>query len=244
MIRDIIAGTSSTLSSNSSLPPALLTNLVAWWKMDETSGARANSVASSVGSIDGTGHTSTSGLINNEIVCNVANPCPYVPYDALLDLSGKDFSFSFWWTTPTLDPSYNTILRKLGSLTEQDFSFYRMASGQFAISAYTGSPIISDVGTGTASNIVANTRHHVVLTFNNTTKVFRFYTDNNNAGTITVTGQNVGNTASGALQLSGYSYLGSPVYADKYDEFGVWTNRELTAGEVSQLYNGGLGVTY
>ena len=37
----VVAGKSSTPQA---LPPSLLTNLVAWWKLDETSGDRVNSI--------------------------------------------------------------------------------------------------------------------------------------------------------------------------------------------------------
>ena len=228
--------------SGTQLPAGLFANLVAWYKCDETTGDRLNSVVGGANNMVGNTHGSTSGILGNAMLLSTSVEAPRVPYNSAIDFSNKDFSISMWFRQPST--GFNSILRKLGAGGGQDFSFYSNNSGRFQVSSYTTSPNIPDLTTSVPTGLTSGGLHHIVVTFNNTSKIFSFYTDNVARGTIATGGGSVGNIASGSLWLGTYSAGGNAEQAYRYDEIGIWANRVLTAGEVTSLWNSGLGVTY
>ena len=227
----------------------LLVDLIAYWKLEEAGGTRYDSHGSydlteSVGIDSGIGVKGNCAISNSyydDFRSLSISPSPY-------DSVGESWSLSFW----------------IAANGEQDtFHMFPNAWGNcclFEILTIDGNLIVQgrlwcdgqDGGTYTdvrKSGIYAGGFVHVSISHHLPTKTVRVYYNGVEEHVVTYTTSL--NSVSGAStyentilsmfagDTSGTGYAGP----GKMDEVGIW-GRELTAGEVSALYNGGSGITY
>lgn len=221
----------------------LYANLVAWWKLDETSGSRINSVSLGYGTLSPVGTpTSVTGIIANgaQNTGNILSGFKAV-YDANFDFSGKDLSFSMWLNIPV--NTVHTLFRKVSDNgAVQDFSIY-LNDTTFQVASYTGAPTIPDNTTTGTISPPTGVWFHFAFTFTLATKTFRYYINGVLSGTL-VTAGNIGNDVTAHLFVGSESNATPCTFAFSYDEVAIWTGRVLTLTEILSLYNGGNGVTY
>lgn len=226
---------------------ALSTNLVSCWKLDESSGNAADNLGSNTLTNNNT-VVYTTGKFNNAADFETGTVGQSLSItDASqsgLDITG-DISIAFWWKPE----SHNT---------EQYFvSKFPLVAGQrsyrFGFDGATSfSLTYSDDGTGNAGhqeNITIGTGtindaqfYHIAMTFKASTKTLTVYKDGTSLGT------GAGGTATSIFNGTADFTLGNYQNAllnqgtdGLMDEVGIWS-KELTAAEVTSLYNAGTGL--
>jgi hypothetical protein len=229
----------------------LLNGLVAYWKLEEASGTRYDSHGSydlteNVGIDNGTGVKGNCAISNStyyDLRSLLITPAPY-------DSVGSSWSLSFWMSTNGEQD------------TNQMFPNAWTNCCLFAITTLDGvltvggtvwhDPIGQNQPTSTVvskSGVYGGGFVHVAVTHNLATKTVRVYYDGVEehmfvyndvlCGVSPLNGFENDILSMFAGDISGTGYAGP----GKMDEVGIW-GRELTAGEVSALYNGGSGITY
>lgn len=222
----------------------LITNLVSYWKLDESSGNAADSHGPNT--LTNTNTTAyAAAKLNNGADFEAGSSQSLSIADA--SQTGLDFttalSFSLWFKLESAPGTQmNFINKHAGGGNEQYFLAYRTASTpNFRLS-------VDKTGNGTAQDILGvdttfntATWYHVVCTWDGATKTAKFYINGTQSGTDQV-GANVDTIFNGtdafALGVPGAEYFDGIM-----DEVGAWS-KVLTSTEVSQLYNGGTPLPY
>ena len=226
---------------------SLLTGLVSYWKMDESSdGSGAVTRNDSHGSNNLTDNNTTpsgSGIINNGANFQVANSEYLSITDAAqsgLDITG-DLSISVWVKFTSTTEVVTFVDKTGGNTAGQRAYFFDYYAGSLAF-------LNSADGTANSQQTVAWSPstaiwYHVAVTFESSTKAKKFYVDGSQQGT-TQTGVYTGIFNSAAPFNIGY-YAEAPGYYTNavLDEHGIWS-RVLTGAEITSLYNGGVGLSY
>lgn len=217
---------------------ALDSNVIAYWKLDESSGNAADAT--------GNGYTLTNtntvgyatGLINNGADFGNNNTNKYLRGTLVdPDSYNSGFSISFWvnWNaSPSADDifgwqdsSWSGVWAGFANATTAAFRF--------------GNGVTSDGGTSTftVSTLSTGVWYHFVMVHYAGANIY--YMDGVPLGG---RGNAVTLSGSGTGFDIGKTYSATVNYASvKVDEFGIW-GRALSQTEVLQLYNGGSGIQY
>lgn len=227
----------------------LLTNLRAYWKLDESSGNAVDS--SGLGyTLTNTGTTAyAAALINNGADFGTANASKMLTNASNAGVTGGAVTLSTWVkirTEPT-NQTYRLIAQADGaggsSFTRYEIDYIDSAGTKtlkWQRENPGGAPgfhnVTETVTLGTAG------WHHLVLSYDGST--ITAYRDGSSKGTVSSSGN-------GSVSFGAYTGLGGVVdsntvgnSASAYiDESALW-DRGLTGAEVTSLYNSGLGFTY
>jgi len=204
-------------------PSPLLTDLFAYYTLDEASGTAVDSLGSRNLSAFNS-PVSTTGKIGNARAFDAASSQRLSSVATDFSISG-DFGISLWWST-TIIGDGSPILNIGDDYNQCDIG--HAASGR--VTAYLGGLSNSAISSTT---LTAGTLRHLVATRIGSS--WRVYV-NGVAGTAAT---NSTTPASGKLTLGAASFqFGDCVI----DELGFWS-RGLTADDVSLLFNGGSGRT-
>lgn len=207
---------------------ALSTNLVTYWKLDESSGNAADSVGSNTATNSNV--TYGTGKINNAAVFNGSNAA--FTFTTVPVTGSSSFSVSLWLKGGSL-VSGMTALHFGTDASNQAFTVYLDASSKIAAN-FTG-------GGG-----------QVTATTSLSTSVFQMYTvtyDGNNVrlyvnGTLENTSSSYTSANIGTTNKFIGKYAGSVNWWNgSIDEIGMWS-RALSGSEITQLYNSGNGNQY
>jgi len=221
----------------------LTDNIVSYWKLDESSGNAADSVASNTLTNNNTA-TFVAGKINNGTDLESDSFQYFSIADASqtgLDLSG-DLSFSMWIKAESLSASTERplISKRVGADNQRSYHFKLGSSGSgIGLLWYTdGSTIGGNLSVAWTPSTA--TWYHVAVTKSSTTA--KFYIDGAQQGT-DQTGSNA-TIFNGTAPFELGAFVDSPEYWDGIiDEVGVWS-RALTDAEIISLYNSGAGLSY
>jgi len=232
----------------------LLNGLVAYWKLDETSGQALDSHSthdSSTVSVTIQGDTGKIGTSYN-FVWTSSNYVSIPSHDDFNFSSGVGvdvpFSVSYWINIPAEPRAWNGIIvrNETGGTNAQWAIEYEhgvhkwtylqlFTNASDIIQAYTGYDL---AGVGWTHFVITydglKDYTHVKIYINSELHT----TYDLSVGTYT----GMSNTASDPISLGRWQtgdYL-----SGNLDEIGVWKNRVLTEAEVSTLYNGGDGLAY
>lgn len=207
---------------------ALSTNLVTYWKLDESSGNAADSVGSNTATNSNV--TYGTGKINNAAVFNGSNAA--FTFTTVPVTGSSSFSVSLWLKGGSL-VSGMTALHFGTDASNQAFTVYLDASSKIAAN-FTG-------GGG-----------QVTATTSLSTSVFQMYTvtyDGNNVrlyvnGTLENTSSSYTSANIGTTNKFIGKYAGSVNWWNgSIDEIPIWS-RALSGSEITQLYNSGNGNQY
>lgn len=221
---------------------ALTDSLVAYWKLDEASGPRAdshgsntltdnNTVASAAGKVATAGDFEFS---NQEYLSRADN--------ADLSTGDIDFTLQAWvrLESETAD-GYSAIMGKWGAAGGREYLLYYLngVGFSFSVSSNGTNPTDLTSGFGTQTNGTWYLIHAWHDAANNQLGI------SVNAGTPTTTSYSAGVFDSGSEFVIGRNTGGGPggYFDGLIDEVGFW-KRVLTSGERTQLYNGGSGLAY
>lgn len=217
-------------SGGSSPPSPLLNNLVAYWKLDETSGTRFDSTANSNDLTDNNSVGSVTGVVGNAADFDGTNYLS-APNDSAFNTTGE-FTVTVWIYSTIVTGAQGVVgVWHVGGrqwLIVRQSSLLRFYCSSTGINfTYISSP----VPTNTWSFVAAGYDGSNI-----------FISLNGGAMTTTpFTGPIYG--ASGQNLEVGAYFGGSYLFYGLIDEIGIW-HRALTASEITQLYNSGNGLTY
>jgi hypothetical protein len=205
---------------------ALETNLISGWSMEGNSndvGSGGNS-----GSDTAMTYATANGKIKKGALFNGTTSNISIANNANLNFVNAAFSVSLWFNSPNTN-----------SLDWVDKSQTSTSNG-WRIDYINGLRAIGSTTYNPAYSISANTWYHVVFTFDGSA-TGKFYVN----GTIVGSGGTYhnNNAWTGALKLGVNSAGNAEFYSGNLDEVYIWS-RELTAGEVTSLWNGGSGLTF
>lgn len=205
---------------------ALTDNLVAYWKLDESSGNAADATGNGNTLTNTGGITYESGKINKGARNNGSSNRLSGTITGLTSTSNNTWSFQI-----KLNSFNGYIVDHLPTSNGVRFIIYGNGTNGITIFANGNTINITGMSLGTF--------YHVVVTKNGTG--WTAYLDNVSKGTTTTGGGSYINNLAFSLLSPADSFGSQPDVV--IDEFGIW-DRALSAGEVSQLYNGGAGLQY
>ncbi len=227
----------------------LLTNLVSYWKFDESSGNAADAQGSNT-LTNNNSITYVAGEINNAAHINSASTQYFSITDASqsgLDLTG-DFSVSFWVKYATLPDDGIRALHftKYLRAGNQRSYYYGLLN---TAGAYSMDMILSSDGTATENPHVTwtpstGTWYHQVIVFTAASAKSQFYVNGAQQGADQIGAITSLKDGTATFEIGQNDGDENPrTYVFNQDEMGIWS-RPLSAGEVSQLYNSGAGLAY
>lgn len=222
---------------------ALTDNLVAYYKLDESSGNAADASGAGLTLTNTNTVVFSAGKINNGGAFTRTSSQYFTSSNAAFSLTGS-LSMSFWIKASAAQVTgvncgmvSNATSGGNGYLLriENDgFVYFRLASGP------TGQTSTQAAGAGNIVNfnVADSVFHHVVGTYDGTTA--KIYVDDTLCASraITATLTSPGNFNVGLDNTTTASYMNGNL-----DEVGLWS-RALSATEVTTLYNGGAGLQY
>lgn len=217
-----------------SKPSSLLTGLVGYWKLDESSGTAADSEGSNTGTVTGTVTQGATGKIGTAYTF-IGGGSSYLNCgtDASLRITSAG-SISAWIYQTSSGP-YSTVVGNDDFDTDRHgYNFFVRADGTVSLELASASAAQSING-GTITN---NAWHHIVATWDGSN--VHIYIDGVDGGAVSQTVTPTQNTSS--FRIANAS-VGTYDFTGTIDEVGVWS-RALTSGEVTSLYNSGSGKAY
>lgn len=234
---------------------ALTDNLVAYWKLDETSGTRYDSTDNNNDLTDNNTVGYATGKIGNCGSFVKANSEFLSITDANqtgLDFS-TTFSFSFWVyldSNPSSGVSQALLVKDATNQRSYEV-YYANESGTYRFYIFLFHTLNASSYSYFSFNeqITPGQWNHCVLTVNTANsglnKVY-LYINNVDKGYADNGSGVSGNIANGTapVEIGGrYSLANDLYFSGKLDEIGLW-NRVITSAEISSLYNSGSGLTY
>lgn len=224
---------------------ANLTNLSAFWKMDETVAfaSRLDSHGPHHLSL-GTENAATTGKIGSAaIFSDSISNCMYTASTTALQAGDIDFTLSCWVKILSKPAHGMFIVGKFASGPLYEYSIYwDNASDRFKF------VVSSDGGLGAGSTIITatgapaiGTWYHIVAGHDATLNEI-FMTINGTAITAVAHAGGV-YTGTGQFQLVDNTFGGSALNG-YIDEVGYWKGKRLSTQEISDLYNAGTGQAY
>ncbi len=216
---------------------ALIDNLLAYWKLDETTGT-------DVDDAHGTDNLTTSGTpawvtgkLNNGLQFNGSTTGQRAYRGAYSELTKtSDYSVSFWVKFATLTNNDNTVANYI--IEADRFSLnVRNDSGMRIVAAHWDGDQDNHKETQVLST---GTWYHVVYVHTGSTNLVELYLD-------TVLQDNVGVNqnfqAAAAFMIGNFRDSGQPPMDGIMDEVGIWS-KKLSSGERDELYGSGTPPAY
>lgn len=220
---------------------ALITNLVAYWKLDESSGNAADSVGSNTLTNNGTASYST-GKINNAWDGGATNTTKWLTSTTNSGTIHQNMSFSFWVKMNTEITSGAQGFFTIRTDTSSNFIDWRVSyeynAGTRRLAFYRSKPGVADQVVYYNITLGTTNWHHVVMTYDTATLLG--YVAGSQVATLAASG--VGTAGASTITIGATGASNEPASA-LIDEFGIWT-RGLSSGEVTSLYYGGAGNQY
>lgn len=219
----------------------LLTDIAAYWKLDETSGITAyDSVNNYDLDKEGSTYIITSGKINNANVFSKINDIIDSSYGASLCSNTSAWSISFWAYLNRLPSA--AAHKNILFFTQPGYRLVQIDNTGFyqdKILALCYDDL--DTYQQVASDVISsNIWYHIAVVAENGQKLKLYVNNILYESTGNLTSNLKAGMANGHFEFS----AGSSNYLEgKIDEAGVW-NRALTPTDVSLLYNSGYGRTY
>ena len=230
--------------------PTLSTSLISYWEMEEASGTRTDSHASNDLTDINTVGQSTS-CIQGDCADMESTNSEYLSIsDASqsgLDVSG-DFSVSAWIKRENAVSGYIAAKDNGGGNRAYNIVFGSGGGLEVVFCSNVSCSVSNNSKyTTTNANGVPSTGvwYHVVVTIDvsDTTSGVAVYV-NSVSKSVTKVRHNATSIANSSSEFAvGALSGGGGNFDGLYDEFGIWS-KELTSGEVSDLYNSGSGIPY
>jgi len=215
---------------------ALIDNMIAYWKMDETSGTRVDSHTNGLDLTDNNTVGSEAGVIGNAGYYQSGNS-EYLSHagDALLRPS-PTFTLQMWVRLDSASNTYRVFAHNQGFFV----SFGRRGTGTIelyntndSVGAYTG-------------NVTGTGYQHVVVVYDGNgatdadkVKIYR----NGTSQSLTFDAAFASSIAyGGVLNIGRWNVFGG-YFDGGCDEVGYWSDAK-SSSDVTSLYNGGAGLAY
>ena len=218
---------------------SLNVNIISWWKSDD------NTTTGSVWSNDSLqrNNVSISGTITTGVNC-LLNECYLFgggnlvgeANDDEFNFGSGDFTINMWFNTTAVGGSFGNNLIDYGDGTGAGslWKIYEQGNTKIMAGAYVDS-------NGNFVKAIQSTNDGLkkMVTFIRDGSTLRLYINGTQDNTTSVSGS-LNDDATAVFKIGTDSF--SP-FAGYIDDVGIW-NRSLSAGEVSDLYNGGTGIIF
>lgn len=217
------------IQSTQSLPSPLLTDLIAYYDMDETSGTTM--FDSHTEGYDGTIYNSPT-LNGSDYTFDGINEYVLIPDNDVFSFTDEVFTIQLWWKT-SLSGSVRFPLYKSSGGSTFEYAANNAGSGFIFGGTYSPNQYLSP-----SSQLWDGSYHHWVFQGDGST--LRLYVDGvlEASSSITVSMVN----ASSGVNIARYGG-GTNYFPGEIKLIGFW-DRALNAAEISDLYNSGSGLTY
>lgn len=206
---------------------------VLWWRLGEASGTTAADASGNGrdGTYVGSPTLGVGGLVGDgDTAVGFDGVDDYVSYSGSVLTSANAASVEAWVSAPTVASGSNFIFDLAG--TSQSI---RWPIGPSLVDV-----VVNPSGTGTAfvthTSVSDGTRHHIVVTYSNTTDTATVYVDGSSVATGSVSGTFSITSLMVARQVSGGGYATATI-----DEFAVY-GVELSSARVAAHYAAGAAV--
>lgn len=221
---------------------ALDTNLIAYWKLDESSGNASDATGNGKTLTNTGSSTFTSGKINNGTSLSGSGQYFTRSSEAYFQITGA-LTISFWCKSSKTG-AQSVVSKGNNSFSGSYEYMVFWQNGKFSFQTYGGG---SPYTVTTDTSLSINTWYHVVVTRSGSGSgdTVKIYVNGSSVSLTNVFGTDpskVG-TSSFPLNIGNYNNDTTSLFEGMIDEVGIWT-RELTSGEVTQLYNSGNGLSY
>lgn len=224
----------------------LTDNLIAYWKLDESSG-NAEDIHSTYDLTNGgtSGVTYEAGKINNGARFQNSYPTNNDSFSGAIS-NLADFSISLWVNSSSTTNADNGLFTCGSWNASGDLMFMIRKSAsdvKLYLQPYGGNPDVECIAT---LALFDGNWHHIVATYSATANDIIIYVDNSVAYTKTDYTSLPTINFSSATAYMGTWKLGSNyrgMVDGMIDEVGLWS-RVLSSGEVSSLYNSGNALAY
>jgi hypothetical protein len=223
---------------------ALTDNLISFWELEEASGTRVDAVTATGNDL--TDHNtvgSTTGKVGNAAVFVEADQ-HYLSHvdNASLSTGDIDFSFSAWIYLTDLSPTepfLDVVCKSNGTTYEYELAWTKATN---RVSFYVEGPsfVNATVIASNFGNLSAATWYHVVAWHDSVNDIIGIRINDSQTNTVSY--------SSGSKDTS-YTFCmsstngGFAFWNGRIDQVGFW-KKVLSAGEITQLYNGGAGLSY
>lgn len=216
---------------------SLLTDILAYWKLDETSGNVYDEVSSIEGTVSGA-DLNQSGKIGTSVYFDGA-AYDYITFGNNTNFNfgtTQDFSISCWFKYSSTG-NFQYIIEKYRT-TSRGWGFYSQDDDEihfYLRDVSTGNVLSCNAGSGWN-----NGEWHLAVVTVDRDSAMKLYIDNTSydpQGASTSYDVSTTNDLTFATTSTSYPYTGY------LDEVGFW-NRALTETEISELWNSGSGLTY
>lgn len=235
----------TVLGGRVSAPSPLLTSIISYWKLDETSdgsGAvtRVDAVVASANDLTDTNTTASgTGKISNGAAFVRANSEALIRLsNASLQTGNIDFTFACWCNFTSLEDNM-VIARKQATFANAANTEWRLSiASNRAVFAVSDGVTITAV-TDTAVTLTTATWYLIVGWHDAANDTINVQVNNSTPTSAAYAGGVVANTQGFAISGNAAANF----FNGTIDEAGFW-KRVLTSGERTSLYNGGNGTTY
>mgnify|MGYP001564181253 CR=1 FL=1 len=237
-----------TYALNFGLSP-LLNQIVAYWKLDESSGTAADATGNGYTLSNNNSATYGAGKINNSVIFAASSSQNLYGNSTLGLTQGGDITADLWFkpaSTPSGGNVYTLFTTGNGGTSPyvRYWIGYADVSGTLKLRFNRERTCISNNFTDYATTLSNGTWYHIVMTYDGTN--IRGYLNGSLVAGPTAQSGN-GNSS---CPDTYYTSIGSMVSGGfinntdgSIDEVGVWS-RALTGSEITSLYNGGIGRQY
>jgi hypothetical protein len=224
-----------------------LTNLVAYYKLGETSGTRVDSYTNGLDLTDVNTVGGAAGIIGGGADFIAANNEALIIPDAnksSFQFPNQSYTFSFWFNADVINVSSDTLLGIYPSSASERqywFSVQQNVVNFFHWDSAQAQKVLQKISFG---YYFPDQWYFVAGVYDHAGQEIRLYVNDLTVVTLSVT--------TGASSATEENFtIGSRKTDSTYDlsfdgtidEIGVW-NRALTAAEVATLYNSGAGLSY
>lgn len=214
---------------------SLLTNLVSYWPLDESSGNAADSVGGNTLVNQNTTTFGSAKILNGATVVRASNQGFQVADNAALSIVGN-LSISCWVSFTTSTQGH--IVTKFGGAGNRSFRLWTTGTTNIQFGVSSDGTALNNVSWTVA--LSTGTFYHLVLIYTASTHLAELYLNGISQGTQDVTSTSIfDSTAALGVGIDG----GTDSLNGKIDEVGLWS-KALTSSEAIALYNGGIGYPY
>jgi hypothetical protein len=222
-------------------PHPLLTDLNAYYTMDEASGTREDSTANANDLTDNNTVASVAGLVGNAADFTLANSENLTLADNDSVSTGDiDYTLVVWVNLKT-KAATQLIWHKFNTgAADSEYSlFYNQTGDRFTMRMFTAAGGVVDA---VCNNLGAPSidTWYLLIGWHNATADTINCKANNGTTDSTATSGSVPGATGGTMRLGGFA----TVYGSMRLDEAAFYKRLLTAGEMTALYNAGAGVTY
>lgn len=219
---------------------SLTTNLLHYWKFDESSGNASDSVGSFTLTNTNTVTYSTGKINNGAYTTEAANN--YLSANAPETLEG-DATVNFWAYISSFSTSSDAIYLRTVNPVWDNYYMITSSNIKYQASSYNSG---NQIGDSTWTNTFSTGTWYMITVLTTTSSyTSEVYVNGTSLGT-----QNFNNSWPSTGKSPRVYTSGSAMYASyparlngRIDELGVWS-RKLSSSEITSLYNGGSGLQY